>query len=250
MFFEIKCIGGDVFIGHAFSSDGFNYTYNGVVVEPEYAQHTYPYVFKKDNDWYMVPSPGANINGQFRIYRACEFPKEWELIAKPIPRRVRQDPTPLKKDDTWYLIYQDTNNWNTVLKYSDSLMGDDWKTHPESPLFENDAEAIERCSIGGAEMVPSGRPVYNKDSIDIFYRSHLEREVYHYRITDLTRTSIEQYQYRDEPVFENLRNHTWNRRFMHTVNPVYPWIMDDDIIAVDGLEKNRYRWSIGIFTIE
>jgi hypothetical protein len=36
---------------------------------------------------------------------------------------------------------------------------------------------------------------------------------------------------------------------MHTVNPLYPWIPDDSLVAVDGLEEDKYRWSIGIYTL-
>jgi hypothetical protein len=40
MFFEIKSIGGNVFIGHAFSENGLDYEYNKIVIDPETAQHT------------------------------------------------------------------------------------------------------------------------------------------------------------------------------------------------------------------
>lgn len=248
MFFEIKCVGGDVFIGHAFSQDGVEYTYNRVVIEPETAQHTYPYVFWRDGTWLMVPSPGADINGQFRVYEAVDFPVEWRLRGVPIPEGVRQDPTPVVVDGTWFLIYQDTDNWNVRLKYADSLTADEWLTHPNSPLFENDPKRLADCSTGGAEMVPSGRPLYRDDGVDVFYRSHLHQEVYRYRITEATATTFRQHRCSEPPVFADRDPQRWNRRFMHTVNPVYPWQPDPGIVAVDGLRQDSYTWSIGVYT--
>ncbi len=99
-------------------------------------------------------------------------------------------------------------------------------------------------------MVPSGRPIYNGDSVDLFYRSHINREVYHYRITALTEDTFEQHRFSDSTVFEGLKTNEWNRRFMHTVNPVYPWMSDEPRVAVDGLKADSYEWSIGIYTID
>lgn len=247
MFFEIKSIGRDVFIGHAFSEDGLEYEYNQIIIHPETAQHTYPHVFKKDGRWLLVPSPGANANGEFRVYEAVEFPTEWRLVAVPIEEGVRQDPTPILRDDIWYLIFQNMDD-DVVLRYSESLTENTWKEHPDSPIFENDSEEIAKCSIGGAEMVPSGRPIYAEHGIDIFYRSHINREVYHYRITELTEETFVQERVSETPVFEGTKTDDWNSRFMHTVNPVYPWRPTEDVIAVDGLEGDRYRYSIGIYT--
>lgn len=248
MFFEIKAISGAVYIAHAYSSDGVNYIYNKTIIEPEIAQHTYPYVFRYDDNWIMVPSPGANVNGQFRVYEATDFPTEWRLRTIPIKTGVRQDPTPILADETWFLIYQDTEDWDVVLKYADSLTDERWTEHPESPLFRNNKEELQRCEVGAAEMVPSGRPLYHDHHIDIFYRSHMNQKVYHYRITDITEQSFVQHRQSKIPVFENRSPEMWNARFMHTVNPVYPWHGTEDIVAVDGLQENQYTWSIGIYT--
>lgn len=247
MFFEIKDSSGEVYIGHAFSEDGLEYMYNQIIIAPEVAQHTYPHVFRYEGEWVMVPSPGNDINGEFRVYVAENYPTEWRLIATPIQDRVRQDPTPILWDSTWYLIYQDTKSMNIVLAYADSLTNSRWQTHPASPIFTNDKDVIKQSSIGGAEMVPSGRPIYHDSSVDIFYRSHINKELYHYRITELSEEQFEQHQVSEATVFED-REQQWNERFMHTLNPVYPWYGTKDIVAVDGLEADNYRYSIGIYT--
>lgn len=247
MFFEIKSMGGHVFIGHAYSDTGLDYTYNRIVLQPETAQHTYPYVFNLDGSWKLVPSPGSNVTGQCRIYESPNFPTEWTLDSVPIEDNVRLDPTPIVHEDSWYFIYQKEDTYNIILEYADELAGP-WHTHPDSPVFEPDRDLVERCQIGSAEMVPSGRPLYCEDGIHIFYRSHDAREVYHYRITELTRETFEQEQTTDEPVFAGRPTEYWNERFMHTVNPVYPWDPNKPIVAVDGLPEEQYRWTIGIYT--
>jgi len=249
LFFEIKSMGGHVFIGHAFSRDGVEYEYNGIIMQPEGAQHTYPHMFKRDGTWLLVPSPGTNVKGEFRVYEAVEFPSEWALRAAPIEEDVRLDPTPIYHDDTWYLIYQQKDSYDVVLKYADTLTGE-WKSHPRSPLFEPDPTEVESSSIGKAEMVPSGRPLYVDGDIYLWYRSHLDRSVYRYRITELTTETFGQEQCGERPVFEGQMNQSWNRRFMHTVNPVYPWKRTENVVAVDGLESDQYRWSIGIYAFD
>ena len=246
MFFEIKDIAGDVYIAHAFSEDGLSYTYNQIVISPERAQHTYPYVFRYEGEWVMVPSPGANVNGQFRVYVATDFPTEWELIAIPIAEGVRQDPTPIHHEGTWYLIYQNMDSWDVDLVYADSLTDSSWTIHPDSPIFRNDVAELEACSIGAAEMVPSGRPLYGENEITIFYRSHCNREVYEYRITNLSTESFKQARCTDHPMFSGQKNDNWNSDFMHTISPVYPWGEDEDIVAVDGLSASN-KYSIGIY---
>lgn len=136
-----------------------------------------------------------------------------------------------------------------MLAYADEL-SDTWHIHPDSPLFRPDRDRIERCQIGSAEMVPSGRPLYCDDGVHVFYRSHDAREVYHYRITELTRETFEQKKVTDDPVFAGGPTEHWNERFMHTVNPVYPWRPNKPIVAVDGLPEDRYQWAIGIYTVE
>jgi hypothetical protein len=249
LFFEIQSVGRNVCIGHAFSEDGIQYEYNQIVMQPETAQHTYPHVFKHDGTWLMIPSPGTNVSGEFRVYQAVEFPTEWELVATPITEGVRLDPTPIRSGETWYVIHQRENDYAVELKYADSLTGT-WHTHPSSPLFEPDVDEIESGNFGKAEMVPSGRPFYIDGDIHLFYRSHLDRCVYHYRVTELDRDRFSQEECTPSPVFDGKNTHGWNRGFMHTVNPVYPWDGTENIVAVDGMEIQRYMWSIGIYTLD
>lgn len=250
MFFEIKDKAREVYIAHAHSYDGLDYSYNGIVIPPETAQHTYPLVFKHNGEWLMAPSPGPGVKGEFRIYRAKDFPMKWELVDTPITTGVRQDPTPFVFNETWYVIYQDRDSLDIELYRSDDLIGGDWQEHPKSPIFRNDEETLRECPIGPADFVPSGRPIVGDDGVDIFYRVHTEEELHHYRISDLSENQFNQRLVKSHPLFVRHDGGMWNERFMHTINPVYPLDHPKNVIAVDGLEAERYKWSIGIYTAE
>lgn len=129
--FEIKDRAGDVFLAHAMSDDGLDYEYNQVIIPPRVAQHTHPYGFRHDEEWFMTPSPGSKIRGQFRIYRATQ----WELVETPLTERVRVDPTPFQYNGHWCLIFQKTETYDILLYESETLLGGDWTEHPESPVF-------------------------------------------------------------------------------------------------------------------
>ena len=79
MFFEIlnwRANKGE--IGLATSHDGVNWQYEArVLVEPFHL--SYPYVFRFDGDFYMMPE--AKQSGAVRLYRASEFPHSWSLIG-------------------------------------------------------------------------------------------------------------------------------------------------------------------------
>ncbi|SDK06876.1 hypothetical protein SAMN05216226_11660 [Halovenus aranensis] len=247
MFFEIKDVARQVYIAHAYSHDGLEYTYNDVVIHPETAQHTYPMVFEHDGEWLMVPSPGPGVKGEFQIYRATSFPTDWELIKVPLKTGVRQDPTLFQYDSRWYLLFQDTDQMDIELYHAETLLEGNWQRHPASPVFCNDSEKLRQCSIGSAENVPSGYPLVHDGGVDIFFRRHTVPDLRHYRITKLNETSFVHEQVNPEGPFRDTDRDLWNEQFIHTVNPVYPFDHGRNIVAIDGLPSDSYTWSIGIF---
>lgn len=49
-----------------------------VVLQDE-CHYSYPFVFRYSGTWYMIPESSAS--GQVRLYRAVEFPEEWEMFT-------------------------------------------------------------------------------------------------------------------------------------------------------------------------
>ncbi len=80
MFFEVlnrDCRKGE--IGYAASKDGLSWTYQHIVLaEPFHL--SYPYVFEWENNYYMIPE--ANSTESIRLYRATNFPRQWEHVTE------------------------------------------------------------------------------------------------------------------------------------------------------------------------
>lgn len=266
MFFEIKDRAGDAYIAHAKSPDGVTYTYDRIILPPSQAQHSYPMVFHHDGEWYMTPSCVGDIAGQFRIYQAMEFPYEWELVEIPLEDQVRIDPTPFEFDGTWYLIFQEVETFDIVLWYSDRLLEGEWHEHPASPIFspgsDHDAyddEDLEEMDWGDprsseelpiVENVPSGRPLVGEDHVDIFYRRTVDGTLHHYRIDELSTDRFNQYELPESPILRGTNRDEWNGHMMHTVNVLNAQHGDRDIVLVDGLERERYVWRLGVYTLD
>ena len=61
-------------IGLALSPDGLNWTYEKMVIKEPFVL-SYPYVFKWQDEYYMIPE--AHTENAVRLYRATDFPREW-----------------------------------------------------------------------------------------------------------------------------------------------------------------------------
>jgi len=266
MFFEVKDVAGDAFIAHAESEDGYSFSYDQIVIPPSEAQHSYPYVFQHEGEWYMTPSSMKEIAGQFRIYRAENFPHDWTPVDVPLEDKVRIDPTPFYFDDTWYVIFQEVDTYDTVLWYADELIGGEWTEHPASPIFSprNDHPEFGGTDIDSLEWgdprspdhlpivedVPSGRPIVRGDSVDVFYRRTTEGVMRHFRIDELSKTTFSHHEVADSPILRGTGADDWNGHMMHTFNVIRSGDPERDIAVVDGLELKEYVWRIGIYDIE
>ena len=67
----MNALSGHGDIGLAVSDDGINWSYKQIVLDEPFHM-SYPYVFKWQEDFYMIPeSQEAN---SVRLYRALDFP--------------------------------------------------------------------------------------------------------------------------------------------------------------------------------
>ena len=242
LFFEIKSarqgrLGPDwqFDIGHATSTGGRDWTYEGVVLPAAQAEHTYPYVFRHEDAWYMTPSPAGTTPREFRVYRADPFPKKWRLVDRSLRGRVRIDPTPFRFRGTWYVPYQETGSFDVRLAIADSLVNGDWTHHPADPLFVP----------GGNDVAAGGRPVVSDESVDLFFRRGAPGVVEHWRLSTLTPTELIGYELPGSPIVEGVGGDGWNGRNMHHVDTG----TDDDLIIVDGQDTERL-YRIGVYRDE
>lgn len=68
-------------IAAAESTDrGFTWTPLGVVLTEDW-HLSYPFVFEHEGDIFMMPE--GSRSGQLKLYRAVDFPNEWEVEQVP-----------------------------------------------------------------------------------------------------------------------------------------------------------------------
>jgi hypothetical protein len=148
---------------------------------------SYPQVFSHDGDVFMIPESG--FNNTVEIYRAVNFPTQWEL-ARVLFRGPAFDTTVLRHADRfWFFVTLFDRRYPEstllVLFYSDSPLGD-WMLHPASPISAD--IRITRCA--GSLFMDRGSWIRPTQDCRYTYG-----EAVHYqRIIDIdTRT------YREEP---------------------------------------------------
>lgn len=71
------------------------------VVLQDGTHYSYPFVFRKDGEWYMIPE--SSEAREVRLYRAAAFPKDWELSTVLLKERA-VDTTVFEKNGCWYLL--------------------------------------------------------------------------------------------------------------------------------------------------
>lgn len=247
MFFEIKQMDTTRFggllgspssfhIGHATSETGLEWTYRGVVLPAEQAEHTYPLVFRHDGEWLLVASPAGSTPKEMRVYRGDPFPDRWTLVDRALTGDVRIDPTPFEYEGTWYLLYQEAGTYDVRLRYADSLLDGEWHPHPADPLFVP----------GGNDVAQGGRPLVFDDHVDVFFRKGDPGIVEHWRVWNLSPESLECAELPSSPVVSGVGGDGWNGRNMHHIDAGPAVDGDSDLVIVDGQDTNRH-YRIGVY---
>ena len=140
MFFEVmnsKSAKGE--IGLAVSDDGFVWQYRHIVLaEPFHL--SYPYVFSWENAYYMVPESWKA--GGVRLYRASNFPTEWNYVATLVQRPYIADSSLFYFEGNWWMFAETGENlrFDTLCLFpAPSLIGP-WVEHPKSPIVIGDPQ--------------------------------------------------------------------------------------------------------------
>lgn len=89
----------------------------------------------------MIPETAAN--NQIELYKCVDFPLKWEL-EKVLMKDVKAvDTTILLHDDTYWLFCNIRENEGSstsnelFLFYSDTLLTDNWTSHPKNPIVSD-----------------------------------------------------------------------------------------------------------------
>lgn len=210
-------------IGMAESKDGLNWKYRQIVLHEPYVL-AYPYVFKWQNDYYMIPE--AHTETSVRLYKAIEFPDKWKYEGDLIKGEKLFVPTVVRYKKMWWMFAVNPGNETLRLFYADDLKGP-WTEHPKSPIVKKDLNIAR----------PAGRPFVLDGTL---YRLGMDcyptygEQVHSFKITEITTKT-----YNEEMINTPLvkaSSKGWNSEAMHHVD-LYQIAKNNWIAAVDALGK-------------
>jgi len=211
-------------IGLATSKDGKTWRYQQIVLA-ELFRLAFPYVFKADGGYYMIPDTTQSY--AVRLYRAVEFPGKWALAGILLPQALA-NPCLIQYSGKWWLFgcrmagQQDIKMGSFLeVFFADNLLGP-YVRHPKSPV----ASGPHFSRPGGRVIDFGGRLVrYAQDT----------RQLHALEITKLT---PEDYEEKEIPLEPPLRDQGrgWNGKGLGTVDP-HPLADGTWIACVDGQDR-------------
>ncbi len=123
-------------IGLATSDDGVDWRYQRTVLaEPFHL--AFPHMVEVDGEVYMVPdSPTEGV----RLYRAVQFPLEWEFEKALVTGTRVSDSVVFEHNGRWWMMNAWTRTFGdpvTLRLFSAPHIDGDWYEHPASPLVHD-----------------------------------------------------------------------------------------------------------------
>lgn len=214
----------------ATSKDTWIWHYEKVILDEPF-HLSYPYVFKSDGDYYLIPE--SFEDNSIRLYKADQFPTHWSYVKTLVKGRDYVDNSIIYYRGKWWLFSSVTSNDTLYLHYANSLTGP-WKEHPQSPIVRQDVHKAR----------PSGRLLVYENKL---YRFTMDvnppvgtHQVMAYEVTEITPDSYSERLAQEAPVVMPSGS-GWNSQAMHQLDPVQ---VDSDswIASVDGFGE---YWIFG-----
>jgi hypothetical protein len=184
---------------------------------------SYPYVFKWENEFYMIPESVGIY--EIRLYKAERFPYDWKLV-KTLIKGNYFDSSIVRYQDKWWLFTSDRNDVLHLFS-SDELTGK-WVEHPKSPIVFQNPEAAR----GG------GRLIVIEDKIYRFAQDC--RQMYGHRVNafeikKISETDYQEIEVKGNPILKP-DGRGWNGERMHHIDAHQ--VSDNKWVAcVDGVGK-------------
>jgi beta-xylosidase len=194
-------------VGLATSYDGLNWTYQQIVLNERF-HLSYPYVFKFENEFFMLPETlGA---GAVCLYKAGEFPSRWSCVARLLEGRFA-DPSLFHYNDRWWLFVCSTPYQHDTLRlyFANALTGP-WSEHPKSPIVSNDKRRAR----------PAGRVIEFNNRLIRFAQDCVPQygsSVRAFEIRELTANSYTEVEIEHSPILKASGN-GWNASGMHHID--------------------------------
>lgn len=222
MFFEVlnaRDKQGD--IGLAISHDAVNWTYKQIVLDEPF-HLSYPYVFKWENEFYIIPE--SHQDDSIRLYKAVDFPTQWTFVKVLLAGSDYVDSSIFHFNSKWWLFTTSIKSNILRLYYANELMGT-WIEHPKSPVIEENTHI---ARPGGRVVVFDSRIIrYTQDTEPTY-----GNQVRAFEITQLTTTNYEEKEVNENPILKATGS-SWNATGMHNLDP-HQINKDNWIACVDG----------------
>jgi hypothetical protein len=110
---------------------------------------SYPFVFKEDGIYYMIPETASNKT--IELYRCVSFPDVWEFDRYIMRDVLATDTTLFHFDGKWWLFTTldqtggiSGGSTELFLFFADSPFADKWISHPLNPIVSDESRA--RCA--------------------------------------------------------------------------------------------------------
>ena len=213
---------GDIAL--ATSVDGFHWNYQKVVLDEPF-HLSYPYVFKWENEYYMVPE--TKFAFSVRLYKAVNFPIKWVFVGNLLDNVAYVDSSLFYFNKKWWMFTTSGKNEFLHLFYADYLRGP-WTEHSKSPVVRDDPNKA-RC--GGRVLVVDGKIIrYAQDDLPKYGNKIRAFEIVELTTTDFKERELEQFS-----VAKSDRI-AWNKDGMHNID-AHQLSENQWIAVMDGYGK-------------
>jgi hypothetical protein len=214
-------------IGVSTSHDLVTWNYGGIVLQERF-HLSYPYVFRSNDVYYMIPE-SRQANG-IRLYQAQNFPSRWSFV-KTLMEGPYVDASLVEFAARWWLFVAEAPSNDTLrLFYSDNLLGP-WMEHPKSPIVSGKPHIAR----------PGGRVIVFRDSVIRYAQDDAPaygNQVWAFEVVCLTTTDYKEKQATDFPIIKGSGAKTWNGDGMHNIDP-HKTSDNTWVACVDGLRLSK-----------
>lgn len=227
MFFEVfnsDTRKGD--IGLATSNHGVNWNYDRIVLSEPF-HLSYPYVFKFENSFYMIPGTGRSV----RLYKAIDFPTNWKFVETLLEGH-HADPSIFRCGDLWFLFTETHKlHHDTLRLYFARKLTGPWSEHPKSPVISGDPS---RARPGGRVILVENKIIRFAQDAKTSYGNSIRA----FEIIKISETEYEEKELEKNPIL-GASGFGWNEKGMHQID--CHQINDNSWIAItDGLAASRF----------
>ncbi len=225
-------------ITHYTSPDLHSFTYDGQAFDNGGSHVSWPFVFKWDGTWYMVPATGD----EFAIYEQGASWTDWQKVETTLSRSSLGDVTPFYWNGRWYFIAR-VSGTGVVLYYADStgdqFTGRSWSEHSASPILTETSDDAEG---------PCGRPIVrNGKSVDFPVQTETNpRGIRAFRITSLSTSSASVTELGSSPILRPQGN-GWDGSNVHHCEVVAGGPLSQPKALIDG--RGTGNWQIGLYDV-